>query len=222
MSIRNIRKLKISNENKDEIQGILDKNPLFKRILECMVYLENNPLTYYDGLEDLNYYEIYKLIQHKIRDVVSPFLDTHISIEAHEDLYYELRFSEGFTPNSNLISEAASWVGETPEFFLQRVKREKEENMSVRPRFEILFINGDDRFKNLFEILMDNIKDSINKFLTNFHHRHKDQIDQMRSRGIHVENLHLETSYIADDVGIILHIPFCIFEMESLNSFRKR
>lgn len=90
-----------------------------------MVYLQRNPLVYYDGLRDLGIYELYKLIQHKINDVFQPFIGTHIRVECLEDIYYELYFC-GQTHSPHLIREVARSFGQEPEVFLKRVKDEVE------------------------------------------------------------------------------------------------
>ena len=121
MSIRNIRKLKITNENKDDIQAAIENKPEMHRLLDSLVYLYKNPFVYHDGMKDLNYYEIYKFIQYKIFEIINPFLDDdYLRIEHEEDLYYELRFSEGLNKNSNLIKEMAKYYGESSEEFLER------------------------------------------------------------------------------------------------------
>ena len=210
MSLKSIRQLKIDNENKEEIQGVLERNPLLLKILECMVYLNRNPLVYYNGLKDINYYELYKLVQTKIRDIISPFLGTYLTIESEEDLYYELRFSDGYNSNSNLIKKMAEFYGESPEKFLERVNNERIRNNQVYLRFNIEFSNGKDRvFVNLFEILLDEIKVMVDNFLANFNVRCKEEdlnnYIKSGGKGIHLETLTFD--YI--EVEIVL--PYFLF-----------
>jgi len=210
MSIRTIRQLKITNENKDDIQDILDRNVDLKTVLECMVYLKKNPLVYYDGLRDLGYYEMYKLVQHKINDVIRPFVDTKIKISNPEDLYYELRLTD-VTKESHLVTEMADFYGETPEEFFSRIIKEKENNSSVCLRYELHFVNKKDaKFINIFETLLDEIKESINLFLQNYHHRFEKEV--MKIRGY--KNIEMKTSIFDDTVEIELYLPFCVFNCE--------
>lgn len=200
MSIRKVRELKISNENKATVQSVLDENTDIHRMLECLVYLKSNPLEYYDGLKDLNYYEIYKLVQYKILEIIEPFVSNEdITIDKKEDIYYELRLSETPSSNSSLIQEYASFLGKTNEEFLEMVIKEKEKNEHVCLRFCIDYKN--DRIKNILEVVFDNIKISVDNFLSNFY---------CRDERMNSQNFFLNV-YCFDSIEIQLELPFFLF-----------
>lgn len=207
MSIRAIRELKITNENKDDIQAVLDENTDLKTALECLVYLRKNPLVYYDGLKDLSYYELYMLIQHKIRDVLSPF-NHSITTRNDEDLYYELRLTENITKDSHLITKMAEFYGESNDEFFERIQDEKEENLPIYLRFAIDYKN--DKIKNIINMIFDEIKDHINLFLSNY----KCNVPKdCESLPLKEKNIYLRINDYNNFFDIELHLPFFLFNM---------
>lgn len=160
-----------NNTRERKILDYLEDNPVIAKSIDMCLWIRENNLEYYEGLNTLNYYEIYMLVYEKIKCVFSLFIPN--TIFKDDNLYNELKYSHpkkySEYINSHLIDELSELLNITKEEVIIN-KEEKLNYENYRGSQEINFyLELENKLNNQYYVIFLNELDNIiNNFLSKF------------------------------------------------------